>query len=103
MPLPCTPPPPLQERYIRKTALQVTFVDEIGRSSSSESVSNEAEAKKLAFYLFFNVKPDFMRDHITADDLAAFLPVPADAQAAYAMLDDDGDGTITLQARRTTL
>ncbi len=40
---------------------QVTFYDELGQMERREKVTNENEAKRLAFYLFYNVKTDFER------------------------------------------
>ena len=49
------------ENYIRKNALQVTFKDELSATATQEDVTSETEAKKLAFYLFWNVKADLDR------------------------------------------
>ena len=79
----------LQEKYIRKHALevrgvaarggaapsllaawltgwqphplQVTFKDTLSRTERSEQVTTELEAKKLGFYLFHNLKADYDR------------------------------------------
>ena len=45
-------------------AVQVTFADQLGAAKHSEGegeVSSKNEAKKLAFYLFWNIKPYFDR------------------------------------------
>ena len=49
------------EKHIRKNNLTVTFTDQMGQAKHSEAVTGEKEAKKLAFYLFWNVKPYFTR------------------------------------------
>lgn len=41
--------------------LQVTFHDAMTSTQRRERVTSELEAKKLAFYLFWNVKADFAR------------------------------------------
>ena len=42
--------------------LQVTFADTLGAAKHDQGeVSSKAEAKKLAFYLFWNIKPYFDR------------------------------------------
>lgn len=84
------------EKYIRKNALQVTFRDELNQAERREVVSTELEAKKLAFYLFWNVKADYARPNITRGDLADLLP-SRDVDAAADLLDADGDGCISSQ------
>lgn len=49
------------ERYIRRNALQVTFRDELSATERREGVTTEGEAKKLAYYLFWNVKAELER------------------------------------------
>ena len=43
--------------------LQVTFADTLGAAKHQEDseVNSKNEAKKLAFYLFWNIKPSFNR------------------------------------------
>ena len=41
------------------TRAQVTFTDERSRTERSERVTSEAEARRLGFYLFWNLKSDF--------------------------------------------
>lgn len=42
--------------------LQVTFADQLGAAKHNEGeVNSKNEAKKLAFYLFWNIKPYFDR------------------------------------------
>ena len=38
---------------------QVTFTDELSRTARSERVTSEAEARRLAYYLFWNLKSNF--------------------------------------------
>ena len=49
------------EKHIRKNNLTVTFTDQLGQAKHSEHVTGEKEARKLAFYLFWNIKPYFTR------------------------------------------
>ena len=44
-------------------ALQVSFADTLGaaKHSGEDEVNSKNEAKKLAFYLFWNIKPSFNR------------------------------------------
>ena len=49
------------EKHIRKNKLKLTFTDQLGKavtlSQDEESeISSKKEAKKLAFYLFWNVR-----------------------------------------------
>lgn len=39
----------------------MTFRDALSRVERSERVTSELEAKKLGFYLYYNVKADFER------------------------------------------
>lgn len=52
------------EKHIRKNNLTVTFTDQLGQAKHSEHVTGEKEARKLAFYLFWNIKPYFTRSAI---------------------------------------
>ena len=61
----------------------------------------QAEARKLAFYLFWNVKGDMGRNHVLLEDLEHFLQ-PDLAEQAFAMLDRDGNGKVTLHVRAST-
>lgn len=82
------------EAYVRRHALQVNFSDEL-RATERQEVTSEAEAKKLAFFLFWNVKADLERTYLMPEDVADFLP-PGEAEEAFAMLDRNGNGTVTL-------
>lgn len=84
------------EQYIRKNALQVTFRDELNATERQESVTSKSEAKKLAFYLFWNVKADLERTYLIADDVADFLP-EEDVEPAFSMLDHNSNGQVSLQ------
>lgn len=55
----------------------------------------QAEAKKLAFYLFYNIKGETARNHLVEEDLAAFL-TPELAREAFQMLDADGNDKVNL-------
>lgn len=50
------------EQHIRKNKLKLTFTDQLGQAAGKgDEVASKNEAKKLAFYLFWNVKPFFHR------------------------------------------
>lgn len=59
------------------------------------SLCLQAEAKKLAFYLFYNIKGETARNHLVEEDLAAFLR-PELAREAFQMLDTDGNDKVNL-------
>ena len=57
------------EKHIRKNKLKLTFTDQLGKavtvSQDEESeVSSKKEAKKLAFYLFWNMRATLSRSHL---------------------------------------
>lgn len=65
------------EKHIRKNKLKLTFTDQLGKavtvSQDEESeVSSKKEAKKLAFYLFWNIKPYFTR--LALHQISPFSP-----------------------------
>ena len=62
------------EKHIRKNKLKLTFTDQLGRAVSvsqdeDSEISSKKEAKKLAFYLFWNMRATLSRS-------AAFAPPP---------------------------
>ena len=67
------------------TCVQVTFAEQLGaakhQAQSEGEVSSKNEAKKLAFYLFWNIKPYFDRSFILPEDLEHFLPKKKAAKA----------------------
>lgn len=86
----------LVEKHIRKNKLQVTFADQLGAAKHNEGeVNSKNEAKKLAFYLFWNIKPYFDRNYVLPEDLEYFLPAHKAAKA-FDLLDVDSDGRVTL-------
>jgi hypothetical protein len=86
------------ERYVRRCALAVTLRDALDDGARREAVTSPAEARRLGLCLFWAVKPAAAteRAHIFPADVAALLPDPAEAGAAFAMLDRDGSGAVTL-------
>eukprot|EP00891_Asterochloris_glomerata_P004863 jgi/Astpho2/4863/Aster-05797 len=90
------------EKHIRKAKLTVTLTDQLGQAKNAGGLTSDKEAKRLAFYLYWNVKP-FTRDHILQDDLAQFGLSEKHAAEAFAMLDEDGDGHATLQDVRAAV
>lgn len=54
------------EKHIRKNKLQLTFTDQLGRAvhvgqDEEGDIASKAEAKKLAFYLFWNMRASLSR------------------------------------------
>lgn len=50
------------ERHIRENKLRFTFSDELGRAQEDQyEVTSKKEARKVAFYLFWNVRPTYDR------------------------------------------
>ena len=50
------------EKHIRKNKLTAgTFSDQVGHSSHADEASTDREARKLAFFLFWNIKPTLSR------------------------------------------
>ena len=45
-------------KHIRENKLRITFTDALGQAAQSEGdgVSSQKEARRLAFYLFWNVR-----------------------------------------------
>lgn len=80
------------ERHVRKNRLKLVF-------DRCTDVKDEATAKQLAFYIFWNVMGDRTGEHLTREDLARFLPA-AEVDGAFAMLDPDGDGRPTWEECR---
>jgi small-conductance mechanosensitive channel len=85
------------EKYIRKSTLTLTFRDELNRTQKSKASVTVVEAKKMAFYLWVNVRANPESSCITVDDLRDFLPEDNEAEEAHAMLDADNDGTVTFK------
>ncbi|KAL4438254.1 hypothetical protein ABPG77_010615 [Micractinium sp. CCAP 211/92] len=83
------------EKHIRKKALQVTFYDELSLSQRQEKVTTEIEAKRLAFFLFHNIKTDPDRPYLIIEDLESFMSEKS-AQGAFAMLDLNANGRVSL-------
>ena len=82
----------------------MTYQDRLGVAKHDTSeVSSKNEAKKLAFYLFWNIKPFFDRTYILPEDLEHFYMTPKEAQEAFEMLDISGDGQITLAEIRDSI
>ena len=49
-------------RHMREAKLRVTFTDALGAAQAQpDAVSSRKEARRLAFYLFWNVRTDYDR------------------------------------------
>ena len=46
---------------MRENKLRHTFADQLGEAQESDELNSKKEARKLAFYLFWNVRPDYDR------------------------------------------
>ena len=49
------------EAHIQQHTFGMTFDDTLLRAMGSTTASREREAKRLAFYIFWNCKSEFMR------------------------------------------
>ena len=49
------------ERHMRENKLKLTFPDELGAAQENDELSSKREARKLAFYLYWNVRPNLSR------------------------------------------
>lgn len=49
------------EKHMRENKLRHTFADQLGEAQESDELNSKKEARKLAFYLFWNVRPDYDR------------------------------------------
>ena len=57
------------EKHIRKNKLTAgTFSEQVGASSHADTESTDREARKLAFFLYWNIKPTFTRYAVTLAD-----------------------------------
>ncbi len=64
------------------------------RSKKGFAESVEKQAKRAAFYIYWNVKPDSARSFIIAEDFEELLPLEQ-SQEAFSMLNQDGNGQLT--------
>ena len=62
------------EKHMRENKLRHTFADQLGEAQESDELNSKKEARKLAFYLFWNVRPDYDR---YSDQHPSILPIPA--------------------------
>ncbi|KAK9829569.1 hypothetical protein WJX72_006541 [[Myrmecia] bisecta] len=91
------------EKHIRKNKLKLTFSDQLGRAQhASNDVSSQSEAKKLAFYIFWNVKSKHDRNHVVKEDFHPFLSKDR-IDEAFETLDLDKDGKISLGDMRDSV
>ncbi len=69
---------------MRENKLRHSFADQLGEAQESDELNSKKEARKLAFYLFWNVRPNFDRyvlpseatvaiQHVQSPQLATFL------------------------------
>ncbi|BDA42921.1 probable mechanosensitive ion channel protein 10 [Coccomyxa sp. Obi] len=85
------------EKHLRKNPLQGgTFVDKLQRSTSKKGFQEAAEkqAKRVAFYIYWNLKPFTERKYLVAEDFEEVLPLEQ-SREAFRILDRDGNGKLT--------
>ena len=73
--------------------LTISFWWNLCRSEKGFGEAIEKQAKRAAFYIYWNVKPDCARSYIIAEDLEELLPLEQ-SREAFAMLDQDGNGQL---------
>ena len=64
------------------------------RSKKGFREAAEKQAKRAAFYIYWNVKPDSARSYIIAADFEELLPLEQ-SREAFALRDQDGNGQLT--------
>ncbi|CAK0787367.1 hypothetical protein CVIRNUC_010587 [Coccomyxa viridis] len=85
------------EKHLRKNPLQGgTFYDKLQRSTSKKGFAEAAEkqAKRVAFYIYWNVKPDSGRTFLIPSDFEELLPLEQ-SREAFGILDSDGNNQLT--------
>ncbi|BDA50989.1 Mechanosensitive ion channel protein 4 [Coccomyxa sp. Obi] len=82
------------EKHLRKNKLKLTLTERLGAAHEADDVSSQAEAKKLAFYLFWNCKSSFESTFVELEDLQVFLP-EEQARDCLDAFDCDADGHIS--------
>ena len=61
------------EKHMRENKLRHTFADQLGEAQESDELNSKKEARKLAFYLFWNVRPNFDRYNFMSSCLVSCL------------------------------
>ncbi|KAI3428453.1 hypothetical protein D9Q98_007280 [Chlorella vulgaris] len=89
------------EKHIRKNQLKFTLTDQLGKGQAGVD-DNELEAKRVAFYLYHNLRASRKRKWIQQSDLEDFLP-PQQAAEAFLYLDIDGNGRISAREVRESV
>ena len=85
----------LLETYIRNHTIAVSFKDELNQTNIAK-VENEMEAKRVGSFLYWNIKGSLDSDGIAKEDLLGYVH-GQDVDLAFAMLDIDGDGLVSLK------
>lgn len=80
------------EKYLRKRNLHVTLHDQLNQV---EDVAVDSSTyQRLGQFLFFHLTHDVDAKEVTRDDIKVFVRKDKEVDAAFAMLDHNGDGTI---------
>lgn len=97
------------ERYLRGSHLKVHYssayssrarlkqMAAIDDDDGTEEIRNKSSARRVGFYIFWNLKRNSERMDIIESDLRALIPDPGQRALAWKMLDPDGSGTADLQ------
>lgn len=86
------------EQHIRQNKLRyTTLTDQLGAAAESpelrSEVSNKRDARRLAFYLYWNLMGHNMqRPFVVPRDLEGFFDNAEEVKACFQILDTDGDG-----------
>ena len=64
------------------------------RSKKGFAEAAEKQAKRVAFYIYWNIKPDSARTYLIPADFEELLPLEQ-SREAFAILDSDGNGQLT--------
>ena len=83
------------ERHVRSNRLKLVF-------DRCNDVRDVASAKRMAFYIFWNVIADKSREWLLRSDLEHFLP-DDEVDGAFSLLDPDGDGRPTWEECRAAV
>ena len=64
------------------------------RSKKGFAEAAEKQAKRVAFYIYWNVKPDSARTYLIPADFGELLPLEQ-SREAFSILDSDSNGQLT--------
>lgn len=89
------------EKYLRKRNLQVTLRDQLNQV---EAVSvNISTYQRLGEFLFYHLTHDMEATEVIKSDIRTFMTKEKDVEAAFEMLDFNGDGKIDIEDCKQSL